>query len=117
MSVARAVASAAPAGDAPKRYLAGTHRVCPPEETLARVAPMMGAMGITRLANASRYASTLSILTLSGVPLVEAMEIAGNVVSNRSPSGFPLASSSSCANRSRTTFVRSSPRGFRFESR
>jgi general secretion pathway protein F len=37
---------------------------------------------ITRSSNASRYASTLSILTLSGVPLVEAMNIAGNVVSN-----------------------------------
>lgn len=38
---------------------------------------------ITRLSNASRYASTLSILTQSGVPLVEAMEIAGNVIGNR----------------------------------
>jgi general secretion pathway protein F len=38
---------------------------------------------IVRTANASRYASTLSILTLSGVPLVEAMNIAANVVSNR----------------------------------
>jgi general secretion pathway protein F len=37
---------------------------------------------ITRASNASRYASTLSILTLSGVPLVEAMNIAANVVSN-----------------------------------
>jgi general secretion pathway protein F len=35
------------------------------------------------LNNASRYASTLSILTLAGVPLVEAMEIAGRVVTNR----------------------------------
>jgi len=38
---------------------------------------------ITRLNNASRYASTLSILTLAGVPLVEAMDIAGRVVTNR----------------------------------
>jgi general secretion pathway protein F len=37
---------------------------------------------ITRASNASRYASTLSILTLSGVPLVDAMNIAANVVSN-----------------------------------
>jgi general secretion pathway protein F len=38
---------------------------------------------ITRANNASRYASTLSILTLSGVPLVEAMTIAAEVVGNR----------------------------------
>ncbi len=37
---------------------------------------------IARTSNASRYASTLSILTRSGVPLVEAMNIASGVVSN-----------------------------------
>ncbi|MYE81513.1 MAG: type II secretion system protein GspF [Gammaproteobacteria bacterium] len=38
---------------------------------------------IVRGGNASRYASTLSILTSSGVPLVEAMRIAGEVVTNQ----------------------------------
>ncbi|MEQ8783463.1 MAG: type II secretion system inner membrane protein GspF [Roseibium album] len=38
---------------------------------------------ITRSSNAARYANTLSILTSSGVPLVEAMNIAGEVVSNK----------------------------------
>jgi general secretion pathway protein F len=33
--------------------------------------------------NTSRFASTLSILTSSGVPLVEAMHIAGEVMANR----------------------------------
>ena len=37
---------------------------------------------ITRSANAARYTNTLSILTRSGVPLVEAMHIASSVVSN-----------------------------------
>ncbi len=43
--------------------------------------PLMGR--IVRGGNASRYASTLSILTSSGVPLVDAMRIAGEVVTNR----------------------------------
>jgi general secretion pathway protein F len=38
---------------------------------------------ITRSANAARYANTLSILTSSGVPLVEAMNSAAEVVSNQ----------------------------------
>ncbi len=37
---------------------------------------------ITRGSSAARYANTLSILTSSGVPLVEGMRIAANVVSN-----------------------------------
>ncbi|MCE2462283.1 MAG: type II secretion system F family protein, partial [Pseudomonadales bacterium] len=37
---------------------------------------------IARGSNASRYASTLAILTSSGVPLVDAMRIATEVVSN-----------------------------------
>ena len=43
--------------------------------------PLLGR--IVRGGNASRYANTLSILTSSGVPLVEAMRIAGEVVSNQ----------------------------------
>ena len=38
---------------------------------------------ITRSSNAARYANTLSILTSSGVPLVEAMNIAAEVVTNQ----------------------------------
>jgi len=38
---------------------------------------------ITRSSNAARYANTLSILSSSGVPLVEGMNIAAEVVSNK----------------------------------
>lgn len=37
--------------DAVKRYRTGTHRTATPDETLARVGPLMGQMGITRIAN------------------------------------------------------------------
>ena len=43
--------------------------------------PMFGKL--SRNINTSRFASTLSILTSSGVPLVDAMRIAGEVMSNR----------------------------------
>jgi general secretion pathway protein F len=43
-------------------------------------APLVAKMSRGR--NIAQFASTLSILTASGVPLVEAMKIAGEVVSN-----------------------------------
>ncbi|WP_221798643.1 type II secretion system inner membrane protein GspF [Oceanobacter mangrovi] len=48
-------------------------------QTLLRI-PLIG--GFTRDANTARFGSTLAILTTSGVPLVEAMKIASQVVSH-----------------------------------
>ena len=39
------------ADEALKRYTVGTHRICPPNDTLARVQPLLADMGITRIAN------------------------------------------------------------------
>ena len=37
--------------EALKRYTLGTHRICAPEDTLARLQPLLADMGITRIAN------------------------------------------------------------------
>lgn len=47
----------------PKGFWAGTHRLCTPEETIARVKPLFGPLGITRVAN-------ITGLDRIGVPVV-----------------------------------------------
>ena len=49
--------------------------------TLLLKAPLAGAM--IRATNTARFASTLAILTRSGVPLVDALAISAQVISNR----------------------------------
>ena len=44
-------ATNAAAGGAVKRYFHGTHRTCTPQETLARMKPLLPVLGITRIAN------------------------------------------------------------------
>ena len=58
---ARAGSSAPPS--APKRFRAGTHRIVSPGETVARVRPLLTAMGITRVADVTG-------LDTLGVPVV-----------------------------------------------
>ena len=58
--------AAAPSGrpaDAPKRYFHGTHRTCAPEDTVARLQPLLRVMGITRIANVTG-------LDRTGIPVV-----------------------------------------------
>jgi ribosomal protein S12 methylthiotransferase accessory factor len=53
-----------PAGaEAPKRYVLGTHRICAPEATIARLHPLLAGMGITRVANVTG-------LDCTGIPVV-----------------------------------------------
>jgi ribosomal protein S12 methylthiotransferase accessory factor len=49
-----------------KAITLGTHRVCPPEETLARIRPFLSGMGITRVADLTR-------LDDLGLPVVQAI--------------------------------------------
>jgi hypothetical protein len=37
----------------PKGYLVGTHRACAPNQTLRRIEPVLGRIGITRPASAA----------------------------------------------------------------
>ncbi len=52
-------------GQAAKRYFEGTHRTQSPAETLARLRPLLGTLGITRVAN-------LTGLDRTGVPVAMA---------------------------------------------
>lgn len=49
--------------EAAKRYFDGTHRVCTPQETVARLRPLLRGMGITRIANVTG-------LDRTGIPVV-----------------------------------------------
>lgn len=62
-STSTAAGPAQAAGDAAKRFFHGTHRTCAPEETLARLRPLLPAMGITRVANVTG-------LDRTGIPVV-----------------------------------------------
>ncbi|MCQ4042778.1 YcaO-like family protein [Streptantibioticus rubrisoli] len=49
-----------------KTHLEGTHRVCPPEETLRRLRPLLGYLGVTRVADVTWLDDT-------GVPVYQAV--------------------------------------------
>ena len=51
------------AAEATKRYFHGTHRVCAPEDTIARLQPLLREVGITRVANVTG-------LDRTGIPVV-----------------------------------------------
>jgi YcaO-like protein with predicted kinase domain len=69
VSAAKSMDSAVDAADsgviagAVKHYFHGTHRICAPEHTLARVQPLLRELGITRVANVTG-------LDRTGIPVV-----------------------------------------------
>jgi ribosomal protein S12 methylthiotransferase accessory factor len=57
------MSDSSPGEAVPKQYLLGTHRICSPQETLARLRPLLPVMGITRIANVTG-------LDRTGIPVV-----------------------------------------------
>lgn len=86
MSVAPAPAPNAPAADAvaAKRYVRGTHRTCTPEQTLARLQPLLQGMGITRIANVTG-------LDRTGIPVVSVARPNARSVTVAQGKGLTLA--------------------------
>lgn len=66
-----------------KRHTYGTHRACPPEETLARVAPFLAQAGITRVAD-------LTHLDELGIPVVQAVRPNSRTLSVSQGKGLTL---------------------------
>ncbi|GAA2746352.1 YcaO-like family protein [Kitasatospora cinereorecta] len=64
----------AAAGDGAKTYFAGTHRACPPARTWERLAPLLPAVGVTRIAD-------LTWLDDIGIPVQQAVAPAGRYLS------------------------------------
>ncbi|MFJ8025534.1 hypothetical protein [Streptomyces sp. NPDC096311] len=57
-----------------KAYFAGTHRTCPPAQTWARIAPLLTAAGVTRIAD-------VTWLDDIGIPVYQAISPANNHLS------------------------------------
>lgn len=74
----------------PKRYRTGTHRTAPPVETLARVRPLLGKMGITRVAN-------ITGLDRTGIPVAMAVRPNSRSVSVSQGKGLEIAAAKASA--------------------
>lgn len=75
---------AALAQTVPKGFWAGTHRLCTPEATIARVSPLLGRLGITRVAN-------ITGLDRIGIPVVAVTRPNARSVSVSQGKGLSLA--------------------------
>ncbi len=79
-----AEAGARDGAEARKRFTLGTHRTCSPEETLARLQPLLPRMGITRIANVTG-------LDRTGVPVVMVVRPNARSVAVSQGKGLTLA--------------------------
>jgi len=68
---------------APKAFFRGTHRLIPPRETVDRVRPLMGTLGITRVANVTE-------LDVIGVPVVMVVRPNSRTICVSQGKGFDL---------------------------
>ncbi|MEV7028408.1 YcaO-like family protein, partial [Kitasatospora sp. NPDC093558] len=57
-----------------KSYFSGTHRVCPPEQTWERIAPLLSGFGVTRIAD-------ITWLDDIGIPVYQAIRPNGRYLS------------------------------------
>jgi ribosomal protein S12 methylthiotransferase accessory factor len=67
-----------------KHYTRGTHRICNPDETLARLRPLLSSMGITRIANVTG-------LDRTGIPVVMVVRPNARSVAVSQGKGLTLA--------------------------
>ncbi|WP_437839891.1 YcaO-like family protein [Sorangium sp. So ce1153] len=74
----------------PKQFFAGTHRALPPEQTLARHAPHLERMGITRIAN-------ITGLDHIGIPVYTAIRPAARSISTAQGKGIDHATARASA--------------------
>jgi YcaO-like protein with predicted kinase domain len=81
---------AAQGGESAKRYLDGTHRLTDPATTLARVMPLAGRMGITRVA-------VLTGLDVIGIPVVAAYRPNSRSIAVHQGKGTTLAAAKASA--------------------
>jgi ribosomal protein S12 methylthiotransferase accessory factor len=77
-------------GPTRKAFKAGTHRHVGPEQTLARVRPFLGRMGITRVANVTGLARI-------GIPVVQAVRPNSRSLSVSQGKGLTLAAAKASA--------------------
>ncbi len=79
-----------PSGASRKAYRRGTHRVVPPEDTVARIAVFARAIGITRLAN-------ITGLDVVGIPVAQAVRPNARSLSVSQGKGLTLAAAKASA--------------------
>src|SRR5262249_21639866 len=85
LALGRVVPRRTMTSDLTPTYRSGTHRLCPPEETLARIAPRLADFGITRCADITRLDADL------GMPVFAAIRPRATVLQSSAGKGLSVA--------------------------